>query len=54
LLIIFKFKKKGIKNAIEITRVNILLLINDGMKTKKIVKVLGVDHDTVINIKKYI
>jgi transposase len=47
-----EFKKKGIKNAREITRANILLLVNDGMKIKEIAKILGISRDTVTNIKK--
>jgi transposase len=47
-----EFRKKVIKNAKEITRANVLLLVNKGMKIKDIVKITGVSRDTLMNIKK--
>jgi transposase len=47
-----EFKRKGTKNAREIMRANILSLANNGEKTKNIVKLLGVNRNTVVNIKK--
>jgi transposase len=46
------FVSQGQKPARAINRARILLLSNDGMKTKDITKVLGVSHATVSNVRK--
>ena len=46
------FVRQGHKPARAINRARILLLSNDGMKTKDIAKVLGVSTATVSNVRK--
>ncbi|MDR1819077.1 MAG: helix-turn-helix domain-containing protein, partial [Methanobrevibacter sp.] len=47
-----EFKKKGMRNAREIMRANVLLQVNKGLKIKNIAEDLEIHRDTVRKIKK--